>query len=337
MTRQVAVIGAGSWGTALAAALSVRMPRVTLWCREAEIAAGIGQQRRNPLYLSDLTLPDGVVPSTDLIATASSHDVLVMAIPVQFTRPLMLQIQPYLQPGVVIVSASKGIEVATLTLLSDMYRQTLGPELARRCCYLSGPSFAREVVQQLPTAVVIAGDEASLVEEMQQLCSTPFFRCYRCSDPVGVQLGGALKNIIAIAAGISDGLGLGHNARAALISRGLVEMIRFGSHFGGQPATFAGLSGLGDLLLTATSDQSRNYRVGWRIGCGDQPETVFQGMTEVAEGVTTTLGVYRLAQQHHIDMPITEAVQAILHQGGQPQAVVADLMARSLKAEREFL
>ncbi|MBF0368605.1 MAG: NAD(P)-dependent glycerol-3-phosphate dehydrogenase [Magnetococcales bacterium] len=333
---RVAVIGAGSWGTALASVLASKCPTVTLWCLEQEVADGINQTHKNPVYISDLPLPENIQAETDLEKVASSHDILVMVIPTQFTRGVLQKIAPLVGPEVILVSASKGVEVATLTLISQIYEEVLGPERGLGTCYLSGPSFAREVILRHPTAVAIAGQNIARVKQIQALFSTPFFRTYSTEDVVGVELGGALKNVIALAAGISDGLGLGSSARAALITRGLSEIIRLGVRLGACPETFSGLSGLGDLLLTATTDLSRNRTVGKRLGKGESLEEIQKGSREVAEGVKTTYSVHHLAQKLGVEMPITAAVYAIVHEGRTPKSVVTELMERDLKPENEI-
>jgi glycerol-3-phosphate dehydrogenase (NAD(P)+) len=327
-------MGAGSWGTALASLLAGKLPSVTLWCREPEVAAGITATRHNPLYLPELELPANIRPVTDMRDAVQEHDVLVMTIPTPYTRAMLQQIHACDPDGCrYFVSASKGIEIESLTPLSAIYQDVLGRRLARRVCYLSGPSFAREVVQQQPTAVVLACQHSATVHAMQLLFSTPVFRTYRSRDILGVQLGGALKNVVAIAAGISDGLGFGHNTRAALITRGIAEISRFGVALGGKARTFQGLSGLGDLLLTATSPQSRNYRVGLRIGQGEAPASFLADQREVAEGVKTAYSVRQIAVQRELDMPITQAVHAVLYEGHEVRSAVQTLMARHLKAE----
>ncbi|MBF0454497.1 MAG: NAD(P)-dependent glycerol-3-phosphate dehydrogenase [Magnetococcales bacterium] len=334
-TNRVAVIGGGSWGTALASVLATKLPQVTLWCREEEVMRGINLNHRNPLYVSELPLPPTIHASTDLLEVVATHRILVMVIPTQFTRQVLNTIRGAVRKETVFVSASKGVEVETLTLLSDIYKEVFGPQGVTQSCYLSGPSFARDVIKQLPTAVAIAGRDPHRVEEIQQLFSTPYFRTYSTEDVVGLELGGALKNVIALAAGISDGLGFGHSARAALITRGLTEIIRLGTRLGAAPETFSGLSGLGDLLLTATSEMSRNRTVGFRLGSGESLAEIQKGTREVAEGVKTTLSVNRLAEKRAIEMPIARAVHGILYEERAPRSVVTELMERALKSEKE--
>lgn len=328
----VAVIGAGSWGTALAALLASKGP-VTLWCLEPEVAEGIQRDRRNPLYVSDFLLPASLRTETDLRQVAATHSTLIMVVPTQFTRRILSSMVEVVTPETRFVFASKGVEVETLTLISEIHAEIFGPAWSRRACFLSGPSFAREVLQGLPTAVAIAGEDAEMVHHMQVLFHTPFFRTYGSADVVGVELGGALKNVIALAAGISDGLGFGNGARAALLTRGLVEIVRLGLRMGAMAETFSGLSGMGDLLLTATSTLSRNYTVGWRLGQGESLEQIQQGTREVAEGVKTALGVRHLAEKKGVEMPISNAVYDILYQNRDPRTVVKALMERDLKSE----
>lgn len=332
--NDVAVIGAGSWGTALAAHLADKLGPVTLWCREPEVADGINSAHRNPFFLPDVDLPGGLKGEADLAKVAANHRILVMVIPTQFTRAALQEIKTHIDDDTVFVSASKGIEVETLSMVSEMYAEVFGPEEAdRRACYLSGPSFAREVLNALPTAVTVAGKNEALVKKVQELFHTPAFRTYAAADVVGVELGGALKNVIALAAGISDGLGFGYDARAALITRGLAEMMRLGVAMGGEAATFSGLSGLGDLVLTATSDLSRNRTVGRRLGEGERLEEILAGSREVPEGVKTTVSAYQLAQREGVEMPITHMVFEILNEGRDPKSAVSELMTRALKAE----
>ncbi|MBF0164332.1 MAG: NAD(P)-dependent glycerol-3-phosphate dehydrogenase [Magnetococcales bacterium] len=328
-----AVIGAGSWGTALATVLASKLPRVTLWCHEPEVADGINRDARNPLFLPEFQLPGNIVATTDLLQTAREHAILVMVVPTQFTRGILGALRGSVTPETVFVSASKGVEAATMTLLSEIHVEILGAELGEKSCFLSGPSFARDTIMRLPAAVAIAGGDPERVERVQKLFHTPWFRTYSTEDVIGLELGGALKNVMALAAGISDGLGMGHSARAALITRGLNEMLRLGMKLGARPETFAGLSGLGDLLLTATSDLSRNRTVGVRIGRGETLESIQRGTHEIAEGVRTVEGVRRLAEKLDLDLPITRAVHGILYEGRAPLDAVRDLMERDLKPE----
>ncbi|MEG3640010.1 NAD(P)H-dependent glycerol-3-phosphate dehydrogenase [Magnetococcus sp. PR-3] len=329
----VAVIGAGSWGTALASLLAGKLDQVTLWAREPEIVAGINQTHHNPIYVSDLTLPNNLVAQGNLAHVAANHDVLVMVVPTQFCRGVLAQLKPHVKPDVTFVSATKGVETANLALISEIFEQIFDAAIAKRTCYLSGPSFAREVIAGQPVAVSMAGMDQTALEAMQGLFFFPHFRTYSTDDVVGVELGGALKNIIAIAAGISDGLGYGAGARAALITRGLAEIARLGRVYGAKQETFAGLSGMGDLLMTASSTLSRNYTTGHRLGQGESLDVIRDSSKEVAEGVKTTESTWQLAQQHGVEMPITQAVHAILFEDIPPHVVVTKLLNRDMKTE----
>ncbi|MBF0212223.1 MAG: NAD(P)-dependent glycerol-3-phosphate dehydrogenase [Magnetococcales bacterium] len=335
-TPATAIIGAGSWGTALATVLASKLPQVTLWCHEPEVAEGINHTRHNPFFLTEFALPANIVATTDLIGTARQHAILVMVVPTQFTRGVLDAIRDSVTPETVFVSASKGVEAATMTLLSEIHSEILGPSLGDKSCFLSGPSFARDTIMRLPAAVSIAGRDPERVERIQKLFHTNWFRTYSTDDVIGLELGGALKNVIALAAGICDGLGMGHSARAALITRGLNEILRMGVRLGAKPETFSGLSGLGDLLLTATSDLSRNRTVGVRLGKGESLEAIQQGSHEIAEGVRTAVGVHRLALKLNLDMPITRAVHGILYEGLSPPDAVRELMERDLKPEHHL-
>lgn len=330
--RSVSVIGAGSWGTALAALLAQKVEKITLWSHEKEVALGIQQHRKNPLFVSGFELPSNLMATTRLDQAAQA-DLLVMVVPTQFTRAILQQLSSLVRPETVFVSASKGIEIKTMTLISSMYEEIFGASGLQKTCFLSGPSFARDLLAGFPTAVVLAGQDEGLLERLQYFFSTAAFRTYRSSDVVGLELGGALKNVIALAAGISDGLGFGYSARAALITRGLAEMIRFGKSFGAREATFSGLSGLGDLMLTATSEASRNRTVGLRLGQGESLAQIQEGAREVAEGVGTTHAVFHMAQARGIEMPITRSVYEILYEARKPRSVVTQLMERDLKSE----
>jgi glycerol-3-phosphate dehydrogenase (NAD(P)+) len=254
-------------------------------------------------------------------------------VPSQVLRRVLRELLPQLPPEVVVVSASKGIETDSLQLVSQVYQELLPPELYRNFAVLSGPSFAREVAREMPTAVVAAAAREAVAHRVQQAFTTPCFRVYTNSDVVGVELGGAVKNVIAIAAGISDGLGFGHNTRAALITRGLAEIGRLGLALGAQPATFAGLAGMGDLVLTCTGDLSRNRTVGLKLGQGQRLTAILAEMRMVAEGVRTTESTRNLARHRGVDMPITEAVYQILYEDKPARQAVMELMGRDLKAE----
>lgn len=330
---RVAVVGAGSWGTALAIHCARAGHDVRLWAREAEVVEGINRQKRNPLFLSDVALPAGVEAAGQVGAAVAGAEVVFFVVPVQFARGVLRQLKGALEPGAVLVSASKGIEVATLARMDQVVGEELDPD-PEQFVALSGPTFAREVAAGLPAAAVLAGSSPRHLKMLQGAFSTPTFRFYRSADVVGVELAGALKNVIAIAAGMATGLGLGHNALAALLTRGLHEIARLGVRLGGQPETFRGLAGMGDLVLTCTGALSRNRAVGERLGRGEPLSQVLSGR-EVAEGVPTARAAAALARKLEVEMPITFAVEAILDGRLSPREAVISLMTRSLKEELE--
>jgi glycerol-3-phosphate dehydrogenase (NAD(P)+) len=271
--------------------------------------------------------------TANLAAAVNGREVVVLVSPSQVMRRVVEQLRPHLERDCLLVSAAKGIENDTLLLMSEVLEEVLGTAFASRCAYLSGPSFAREVAAELPTAVAIAAGDDEVARAIQELFHTDYFRIYTNPDVVGTELGGALKNVIALAAGVSDGLGFGHNARAALINRGLVEMARLGAAKGAQAETFAGLAGMGDLVLTCTGDLSRNRTVGMELGRGRRLGEILGGMRMVAEGVKTTLSAYQLAQKLGVAMPITEQMYRILYEDKPPRQAVSELMMRQQRAE----
>lgn len=329
----IAVIGAGSWGTTLADLLARKGHAVTLWVYERDLAERLANTRENDLYLPGFTLAAGLTFTTDLAAAAGGREMLVLVPPSQVMRTVISQATPHIAPGTLLVSAAKGIENDTLLPMSDVLAQVLPAGLTDNLAFLSGPSFAREVAAAMPTAVVAAADRPEVARRVQEAFSTETFRVYTNDDVVGVELGGALKNVIALAAGVSDGLGFGYNTRAALITRGLAEMTRLGVAMGANPATFAGLAGMGDLVLTCTGDLSRNRTVGMELGQGRKLDEILGGMKMVAEGVKTTLSAYQLACKLGVEVPITEQTYRILYEGKEPRRAVADLMLRGLKPE----
>ncbi|MGE5236098.1 MAG: NAD(P)H-dependent glycerol-3-phosphate dehydrogenase [Acidobacteriota bacterium] len=331
---RIAVIGGGSWGSALAIHLARAGSEVRLWAREQEVVEGISRDRHNPLFLSDFTFPGAVAATGSLEEVVQGVEAVVFVVPVQVARPVLQALRPHLAGGVPLVSASKGIEVATLQRMDEIVVGELGvpPD---RFVVLSGASFAREVAQGLPTAAVLAGQDQEQVRALQHAFSTPAFRFYRSADVIGVELAGALKNVIAIAAGMVFGLGLGHNTLAALLTRGLHEIARLGVKLGGESATFRGLAGMGDLVVTCTGALSRNRTVGERLGRGEPIADVLAGR-EVAEGVPTARAASELAQRHGVEMPITFAIDAILTGKILPREAVTALMTRELKEESTF-
>lgn len=333
MKMNIAVIGAGSWGTTLADLLAKKGHAVTLWAYEPELAAEMTATRENRLFLPGITLAPTLAYTNDLMEAVSSRDMLLFVVPSQVLRGVLRQVIPAISRNAVIVSATKGVEVDTLLAVSQIYEELLPPELYRRFTVLSGPSFAREVAQEMPTAVTAAAADAGAARIVQEAFSCGFFRVYTNSDLIGVELGGALKNVIAIAAGIADGLGFGCNTRAALITRGLAEITRLGLAMGARPETFAGLAGMGDLVLTCTGDLSRNRSVGIQLGKGRRLSDILGEMRMVAEGVKTAESSWQLAQRHHVDMPITEQVYRVLYEDKPARDAVVELMSRDPKAE----
>jgi glycerol-3-phosphate dehydrogenase (NAD(P)+) len=329
---RAAVLGSGSWGTALAHLLAVKEYDVRLLGRDHEVAQAINTRHENPRYLKNLSLHPGVRACTEPEEALEGIDLLLSAVPCQQARQVLASMARFLQPRCIIVNASKGIEIESRLTLSRIVPELL-QDLCPRYAVLSGPSFAEEVVKNLPTAVVLGCEDQELGAKLRESFSTPFFRAYSCTDVLGVELGGAVKNVIAIAAGLADGLGLGHNARAALVTRGLSEISRLGEAMGAKPATFMGLSGLGDLVLTATGDLSRNRRVGMDLAHGKSLEQSCEGLHMVAEGVHTTLAVHALAKEHAVEMPIVEAVYALIHNHIPARDAVRMLMTRDLKEE----
>lgn len=330
MRHTITVAGGGSWGTALAHLLAVRGHRTRLWLRDAAVAEAINTRHENPRYLPGLALHPDLEAGTgpELLGT----ELLLLAIPCQQLRGWLHAMRDHLHPEPVLINVAKGLELGTLSPCSRIVAE----ELAGRPFHyamLSGPSFAAEVVRDQPTAVVLATAEEALGCRLRELFSCATFRCYSSTDVLGVELGGALKNVMAIAAGVCDGLGLGHNSRAALLTRGLAEMSRIGEACGAQAATFMGLSGLGDLALTCTGDLSRNRQVGLRLGQGESLEHITSSLGMVAEGVKTTSAVYDLARRLGVETPVTDTVQGLLHGGESPREAVMRLMTRTLRQE----
>jgi len=334
---EIAVIGAGAWGTSLAIVLGRKgTHRVRLWAHEAEVVESISRRRVNEKFLAGPLIPEAVVVSSDLERVVQGVEILVSVMPSQHCRPLFERMRPLLPPEILVISATKGLEEGSLLRMSEVIRLVLKRESAAIGA-LSGPSFAQEVARGDPTAITIASQDANLLRTVQQEFSDPRFRVYTNSDVVGVELGGALKNIIAIAAGICDGLGLGHNSVAALITRGLAEMTRLVVACGGRADTMAGLAGLGDLVLTCTGGLSRNRSVGAELGRGKKlPDIISNMHGMVAEGVFTTTAAVGLAHARGVEMPITQQMYAILHEGKSPREAIEHLMSRSGKSESAF-
>ncbi len=329
-----AVIGSGAWGTAIAIVLGRRGDHdVRLWAHEAEVCASINTRHVNELFLADCPIPAGVVATNSLEEALRDAAIVVSVMPSHHTRRVFTAMRPHLHKGMLFVSATKGIENDTYLRMSEVITDVLGP-LAPRIGALSGPTFAKEVALNQPTALTVASNDADLASTVQQEFSDPRFRVYTNDDVVGVELGGSLKNIVAIAAGVCDGLGLGHNSVAALITRGLAEITRLVVACGGRPETMAGLAGLGDLVLTCTGGLSRNRSVGVELGHGRRLNDIIAGRHGmVAEGVLTTNAAIGLARKMGVEMPITEQMHAILHDGKSPQQAIRDLMSRPSTSE----
>ncbi|MGD2045919.1 MAG: NAD(P)H-dependent glycerol-3-phosphate dehydrogenase [Gemmatimonadota bacterium] len=326
------VVGSGAWGTALATVLTQKGHDVTIWSFEDEVAASINAGGGNP-YLADIALPSGLKADTDLARALEGAELVVSATPSQFVRGVMERAAPHVSSDAILVSASKGIELHTLLRMDQVLGEILPDSVMGRFCVLSGPSFAAEVAQGAPTAVVVACRDESVAVRARDLFLTPTFRVYTNTDVVGVELGGALKNVVALAAGATAGLGYGHNTLAALITRGLAEITRLGVAMGAEKATFYGLAGVGDLVLTCTGSLSRNRTVGYRLGKGEKLDAILSDMSAVAEGVKAAEAVRELAGRHDVEMPIMEQMYQIVHEGQDPSEALRVLMAREPKAE----
>jgi len=328
-----AVIGGGSWGTALAKVLTDKGP-VTLWARSAAVVEGINRDHENPRYQTGIELPGNLSATGELAEALAGAELVCVVVPSHAMRDVMTKAVPHLHPGVPIVSASKGIENQTLKTMEEVLTDVLPRALWADLAYLSGPSFARETLLEMATAVTVAARFHDVAAAVQAAFSTHYFRCYTTEDVTGVELGGALKNVVAIASGVAHGLGLGHNSRAGLLTRGLAEISRLAVARGANPLTLSGLAGMGDLVLTCTGSLSRNRQVGVKLGEGQSLEDILGGMNQVAEGVRTARSAYNLARREGVDMPITTEVYRVLYEGKSPARGVADLMGRDLKRER---
>jgi glycerol-3-phosphate dehydrogenase (NAD(P)+) len=331
--KRLAIIGAGSWGTALSVVLAPRFESIRLWVYEADLAGRMAQTRENDLFLPGFPLPANVDVTNDIPGALRGAELVLSVMPSRHVRQLYRQMLPHLEPGMSFVSATKGIESGTLLRMSEVIREVVGERFAPRVAALSGPTFAREIVRGEPAAVVIASQDRTLAETVQRALSGPAFRLYTNDDPAGVELGAALKNVIAIAAGACQGLGLGSNTMAALITRGLAEITRLALAVGGNPKTLAGLAGLGDLVLTCTGELSRNRRVGVQLAQGRKLADIVGSTRMIAEGIETTSAAVDLAARRQVEMPITRQVQAMLQDGKPPREALRELMERSLKGE----
>ena len=325
----ITVIGAGSWGTTLACLLSDKGYDVTLWAFEKDLVDEINQTRINKIYLPDITVPDNLKVTNSMEQALNKTRYIVNAVPTQYTRPVFREAAAFLNNETIIVSVSKGIEKGTLLTVSSILKEMT----KRPVTVLSGPSFAKEVIKKLPTAVTLATEDYNTGIVLQEIFNTQYFRVYTHDDIIGAEMGGALKNVMAIAAGIAESLGLGNNAKASLITRGLIEMTRLAVSIGAKERTFSGLSGIGDLVLTCTSPLSRNYTVGLKLGQGLKLKEILGQTKSVAEGVATAESAYALSQKCAIEMPIVEQVYKILYEDKDPSLAVRELMERTLKSE----
>ncbi|HBX43614.1 MAG TPA: glycerol-3-phosphate dehydrogenase [Deltaproteobacteria bacterium] len=332
--ERIAVVGGGSWGTAFAAMLAERHRDIALWVREPEVCAGILSNRENRAFLPGVQLPEAVRPTTTLGVALAGRRIVALAVPSQHMRDVGEQCAPHLDPGAIVVSLAKGLESGTLLRMTEILEQVL-PEARARLAVLSGPTFAREVAAGIPSGATVASKDLTVATALQATFSGQRFRVYAGTDVTGIEIGAALKNVMAIAAGMSDGLGFGHNARALLITRGLAEISRVGNRLGADPQTFFGLSGLGDLVLTCTGDLSRNRMVGVRVGKGERITDILAGMRMVAEGVGTASAAVDLSRRTEVAMPISEQVHLILHEGKNVRTAVTELFSRALRREKD--
>ena len=333
---RIGVIGAGSWGTTLANFLAEKDFQVDLWVREEEVFRQIRDEKINKVFLPGAKLVDQLNPVRTFEEALDGKKLILLVIPSHFLREVLKNLKPYLTSGMSLMAATKGIENDSLMIMSQVVENVIDSDYLADFAYIAGPSFAKEVYQKTPTAVTLACRDLAHGEKLQHLFHGPFFRVYLSNDLIGAQLGGALKNVIAIAAGISDGLNYGTNTRAALITRGLAEITRLGVAMGANPLTFSGMAGMGDLVLTCTGDLSRNRTVGLKIGRGMRIKEITNNMTMVAEGVKTSLSAYLLGKKMGVDMPITSQVYQILYEDKDPKEAVKYLLNRDLRLELEY-
>jgi glycerol-3-phosphate dehydrogenase (NAD(P)+) len=331
--KKITTIGAGSWGTALAATFAQLGHTVTLWAYEAEVVESIRTRHENQVFMPGVKLPESLSATGNLGESLQGAEIVVTVMPSHVCWTLYEQMLPHLRPEMIFVSATKGLDTSRLMRMSEVIRSVVGKSFSPRLCVLSGPSFAREVIRGDPTAVVVASDDRDAARQVQREFASPALRLYTSSDMAGVELGGSVKNVIAVAAGVVEGLGLGHNPTAALITRGLAEMTRLACACGAKRETLAGLAGMGDLVLTCTGDLSRNRTVGVELGKGRKLADIIASTRTVAEGVKTTTATVALAKKLRVEMPITRQVYRILEGEVSPREAIRELMERSLKEE----
>jgi glycerol-3-phosphate dehydrogenase (NAD(P)+) len=332
---KVSVIGAGSYGTCLAKHLGDQDYDVTLWCRNAERAKEIATTRENKSYLAGFKLPECITVTSDLEEAVAGRGMVIGVTPSQAARDVLGKAAEFLDDKVIVVNASKGLEAETSKRIDEVYNDIFSPEISHRAAFLSGPTFAKEVAAGMPSAMVVASRESESSAAVQEVFHNPLFRVYSSDDIIGVQVGGALKNIIAICAGLSDGLGFGQNARAALVTRGMAEISRMGVAMGADPLTFLGLSGVGDLVLTCAGDLSRNRRVGLALAEGKSLDNIISEMNMIAEGVKTAKVAYLWAKEHEVYAPLTSLIYAILYENLDAREGIRDIMGRSQRPERD--
>ncbi|PIQ90405.1 MAG: glycerol-3-phosphate dehydrogenase [Candidatus Omnitrophica bacterium CG11_big_fil_rev_8_21_14_0_20_41_12] len=327
---RIGVLGDGGWGTTLAILLSKKGYRVSLWGAFNKYTKQISQSRRNPKFLPGIKIPAGIEITSDIKSAITDKEIIVLAIPSQYTRSILKKIKHGFSKNTIFLSVSKGIEISSSKRISEVIHSELGPV---KLAVLSGPTIAQEVAKGIPTTAVVASSSKKIRKTIQSVFNTESFRVYTNSDIIGVELGGSLKNVIAIACGVSDGLGFGTNTKAAILTRGLTEISRLGKVMGAKPETFSGISGLGDLVTTCISNQSRNRMVGELIGRGKSLKEICRHMQMVAEGVPTTKSAYALSIKYKIEMPITREVYRLLYKNKSPRQAVKDLMTRKSKEE----
>ena len=332
----VGVIGAGSWGTTLAHMLASKGLKVKLWVYEEDLCEIIRRTRENSIYLPGHRVHEGVIAHNAIEEVTGASRLLLMVVPSHVYRGVVERMLPFLREDAIVVNATKGIENDTLLTMSGIWEELLPKQSRIRPLCLSGPSFSREVVRGFPTAVTLAGPDLETTRQVQRVLSVPSFRIYTSRDIIGVEVAGASKNVIAIAAGACDGLSFGYNARAALITRGLAEISRLGVKMGAHPLTFSGLAGIGDLMLTCTGDLSRNRTVGVQLGQGKKIGEILAEMRQVAEGVNTAKSIHSLARKMNVDTPICEQVYRVLYEGKDPLLAAGELMDRDLKHEIDY-
>lgn len=337
MMRSVAVVGAGSWGTALATVLSENHEHVALWARREELVEEINRSQENKRYLPGIALPKNIRADASLARVVEGKELVLLVVPSHAMRDTVRQLAPHLHANAILVHATKGLEIDSLKRMSEVIEEETPAAFHGRIAVLSGPSHAEEVGMKAPTTVVVAAKEIEVAEDVQDAFITSRFRVYTNPDIMGVEIGGALKNIIALGAGVSDGLAFGDNAKAALLTRGLAEISRLGIKLGANPLTFTGLAGVGDLVVTATSQHSRNWRAGSMLAQGMSPDEIVERMGMVVEGIKTTKAAHKLSRKLDVDMPITRELHALLFENKSPREAVNDLMGRVRKHETEAL